>query len=507
MIHLAMCLTLLVGTAESAECWPSFRNGGDSRSTAKSLPINWSPDSGIAWQHELPGYGQSSPVVWNGTVFLTAVEGPMKETCLVLALDAQSGQEQWSRTFVASTTARSNSMVSRAAPTPVVDQNGLYVFFEGGDLIGLSHQGEVKWQRSLTKEYGEFSSPHGVGSSLTQSKAAVIVQMDQRGPSYLLAVDKATGQTRWKVGRESRASWTSPIVVRWQGKEQVVVSSSGMVDGYDATAGKLLWTLGGLGGNSIPSPSVAGDRLFVGAGLSRFGPVAGAAQSNCCLELREASGDYRCEVLWRAEKALAHYASPLPYRDCVYYVNKVGAVYCLDIETGRENYVHRIDGPCWATPVAVGDHIYFFGKDGVTTVIKAGPTFAKVATNALWDPDNPPKPEGYVESKREERTSGRRGGPSSDRTIKRVMSNDKNEDDRLTKDELPGPMRWLLTEADTNNDGAIDRVEVEEMLERTASRRRESRGTYYDPLVCGVAVIDDSFFIRTGTRLYCVRRQ
>lgn len=456
MIRWAMCLTLVVGAGESPDCWSAFRNGGGSRSAARNLPIKWSPDSGIAWQRELPGYGQSCPVVWNGGVFLTAVEGPMKENCLVLALDARSGQEQWSRTFAASTTATSNFMVSRAAPTPVVDQSGLYVSFEGGDFIGLSHRGEVKWQRSLTKEYGEFENHHGVGSSLAQTEYAVVVLIDHRGPSYLLAVDKATGENLWKVERESRMSWTSPIVVEMQGKEQVVVSSNGTVDGYDAATGKLLWTLDDIGGNSIPSASASGDRLFIGASLSEYAPSANAARSNCCLELQEEDGDFRCKVLWRAEKAFCHYASPLPYRDCVYHVNKVGAVQCLDIETGARNYVHRIDGPCWATPVAVRDHVYFFAKNGVTTIIKAGPTFAKVATNALWDPDNPPEAERYV---------------------------------------------------------AVDKAEVEKTVQPFSNgrgvrtRRDASRERYQDPIVYGVAVTDDSFFIRTGTRLYCVRTQ
>jgi len=379
----------------------------------------------------------------------------MKENCLVLALDARSGEPRWNRTFPASTTCASDYMVSRAAPTPVVDHNGLYVFFEGGDLIGLSHRGEVKWQRSLTKEYGEFENHHGVGSSLAQTEQAVVVLIDHRGPSYLLAVDKATGENLWKVERESRMSWTSPIVVQMQGKEQVVVSSNGTVDGYDAATGKLLWTLDDIGGNSIPSASVSGNRLFIGASLSRFNPVPNAAESNCCLQVREAGGEFTCGVLWRAEKVLAHYASPLPYRRCVYYVNKVGAVFCLDIETGARNYVERIDGPCWATPVAVGDHVFFFGKDGVTTVVKAGPTFAKVATNGLWDPDNPPKAEQYV---------------------------------------------------------AVDKAEVDKTVQPSRSgrgvrsRRDGSRERYQDPIVYGVAVIDDSFFIRTGTRLYCVRK-
>lgn len=509
MIHWTMCLALLAGAGDNADCWPSFRNGGDSRSAAENLPINWSPDSGVAWQRELIGYGQSSPVVWHQTVFVTAVVGPMKEKCLVLALDARSGEPLWKQQFDAGTTKASNYMASRAAPTPVVDADGVYAFFEGGNLVSLNHEGDVSWERSLTEEYGEFQNHHGLGSSLAQTEEAVIVLIDHGGPSYLLAVDKATGENRWKADRESRSSWTSPIVVRWNGKEQVVVSSNGSVDGYDAGTGELLWTVDGVGGNTIPSPASLGDRVFIGAARSEFGPSPGDV-SSCCLGLREEGGKPGCEVLWRAEKATSSYASPLPCGDCVYHINKIGAVYCLDSRTGAANYVERIDGACWATPVLVGEHVYFFGKNGVTTVIKAGPTFAKAATNELWNPKNPPKPEQYVPKKREEPSGGQRNRRSY---ADRMMDNDKNKDGKLTKEELPASMQGFFSRLDTNSDGVIDREETAASRQRSSRRSEEGEaslggeggGSYGAPTVYGVAVSGDSFYIRTGTRLYCVR--
>ena len=129
--------------------WTEFRNGGSSHSAAE-VPVSWSPDKGISWQKELPGYGQSSPVVFNGRVYVTTVVGPMKDECQVLCLDLKTGEHTWVWSQEASSKAASNYMASRAAPTPMVDANGVYAFFEGGDLIAINHDGSLKWKRSLT---------------------------------------------------------------------------------------------------------------------------------------------------------------------------------------------------------------------------------------------------------------------------------------------------------------------------------------------------------------------
>jgi len=504
MIPWTVCLAVLAAGG-GTENWPSFRNGGASRAEAANLPLHWSPTEGIAWQRELPGYGQSSPVTWGDTVYVTAALGPMKEKCLVLAVEAATGKTRWMKEFAACTKKASNYMASRAAPTPVADAGGVYTFFEAGNLVGLTGKGDVRWERSLTRDYGEFQNGHGLGSSLAQTEGAVLVLVDHDGPSYLLAVDKATGKTRWKADRKPRSSWTSPIVVRWKGQEQIIVSSNGFVDGYDAGTGRLVWTVDDVGGNTIPSPAFLGDRIYIGAARSEFA-ASTADVASCCLGFREKEGKPACDVLWRSTEAVSSYASPLPFGDCVYHVNGVGVVRCLDARTGTAHYSERLAGPCWATPVAAGEHVYFFGKNGVTTVLKAGPAFAKVATNALWDPKNPPKPETYQEY-RPPQSETPRGG-----SLERLMEHDKNRDGKLTEQEIPDTMRGLLSRLDGNSDKVIDQAEIAAYGERVCRRksgggsgRGEGGSSHGDPTVYGVAVGDGAFFIRTGTRLYCVR--
>ena len=377
-----LMLSIVLGFG--AEVWPGFRGDGSSGTTAKNLPVKWTGMEDVAWRINLPGYGQSSPVVWKDRVFVTAVEGAEKERCIVLAVDIHSGDVLWEKRFTASQKGKNNPSVSRAAPTPVVDQKGLYVFFESGDLIGMSHEGTVKWQRSLTDEYGEFQNHHGLGSSLTQTENALFVLVEHRGPSYLLAVDKMTGKNIWKTERESGLSWTSPIIAEHEGRKFVLVSSNGSLTSYDARTGKELWMLESLAGNLIPSPAIAGNIVVVGAGQGGFTfDRQAAAKSNCAVRLTMEEGKPGYEILWRGQKAVAHHASPVVHQGCVYLLTKVGVLYCRDLETGKQLYVERVH-PCWATPIAVGDYLYLFGKDGVTTVIESGSKFREVATNRLW---------------------------------------------------------------------------------------------------------------------------
>ena len=120
-----MCVTMQL---EALADWTSFRDGGQSQASTE-LPLAWSPDNGIAWQRELPGYGQSTPVILGDKVFVTAVVGTMKEQCRVLCLEMETGNELWQCRFESSNPSPSNYMASRAAPTPTVDSQAVYAFF------------------------------------------------------------------------------------------------------------------------------------------------------------------------------------------------------------------------------------------------------------------------------------------------------------------------------------------------------------------------------------------
>lgn len=496
LMVLAICSTTVV-RAESIG-WTSFRNGGSSQAGG-NYPETWSPESGVAWQRELPGYGQSAPVTWKNRVYLTAVVGDHKETCTVICLDVTSGKELWKTSRPATQQALSDYRVSRAAPTPVVDESGVYAFFESGDLLALDHHGKTNWERSLSSEYGKFENHHGLGSSPAHYRHLLFLNIEHRGDSYLIAVHKSTGKNVWKVPRPSGMSWTSPLVLTTSSQPQLLVSSSGSVTSYDLLTGKQYWQLGELGGNSVPSPTAEGNLVFVGARVSEFGTNAQAARSNLCLRV-SSDPEKPLEVLWRADKAVCDYASPVVCADCVYLLNNVGVLYCLDQQTGKQHYAKRLPVQCWATPIVCGGKLYFFGRDGQTLVVTGGPEFSQSHLNRLWQADNPPLPEVYREAQAEQSPGRNR----SQRLVAMLLRGDANKDGKLTPDEMPPTMKDQFADVDLDQDGLLDQEELNQMQEQFAARRRDSRSESRDPIVYGVAATQGRFLIRTGTRLFCV---
>lgn len=358
--------------ARGASRWPGFRGGQATNvSQATRLPLTWS-DQDVTWRSTTPGFGQSSPVIWDDAVFLTSLEGPMKETLFITALDLDDGVERWRRTFAAAERLEWNDYVSKGAPTPAVDADRVYAFFDSGDLLALSHDGDTVWHRDLSAEFGTVGGNHGVGNSLLLTDHAVVVLLTRRTYSYLLAVEPATGRTLWKTDRDPGVAWSTPVLDP-HGRE-IVVSASGRVEGFDPKTGERLWSFDGLRGNHVPSPTVTDDLVIVG------GMAVGA---NLALRRGRAGALDTSDVAWQAGSA-SNFGSPFAYRDCIYWVNPAGAARCLDPESGGVRWTHRLPASTWATPLGHGDHVYFFTEKGITEVLRASTAAPEpIATNHL----------------------------------------------------------------------------------------------------------------------------
>ncbi|MCB1037637.1 MAG: PQQ-like beta-propeller repeat protein, partial [Acidobacteria bacterium] len=266
------------------------------------------------------------------------------------------------------------------APTPAVDGERLYVFFESGDLAAMSHDGEVLWQRSLTDEYGPFKGNHGVGASVALQAGAVVILVQHEGPSYLLSVDRESGQNYWKTDTRQRVSWSSPLVLESRERSEILLSSNGALESYDADSGEMLWSVEGLEGNTIPSPSAQGDLVI----------VASTAGEHSMAVRRGGHGEVTAShVAWRAVSAAASFASPLIHEGCAYFVNRAGVVRCLEPESGEEIWTFRLPGPCWASPLGAGDRVYFFTKDGETVVLRAGTSEPEVLASSKLPTEGP----------------------------------------------------------------------------------------------------------------------
>lgn len=377
---LSLSLTTLSFAADTPQ-WNAFRGTGDSTSTLNNLPTTWSNTENVAWRKDLAGYGQSSPVVWDEYVYVTSSSGTQKETLIVECFDLTSGKLLWAKELPASQKAAEVSdMISQAAPTPVADADGLVTFFESGDLVALDPKGDIRWQRSLTNEYGEFKGGHGVGSSLINTPDHLVLLIDHDGPSYLVAIDKASGKNKWKVDRDPRVSWSSPLYLLHDDSPQIIVSSNGIVEAFDAVNGKRLWWTEAITGNTVASPTHYQNAVL----------IASSNPNNCAaIELGGSDDITDSHLLWRAQSVTSSFASPLVHRDVAYYVNRAGALQATNLTDGSLLHERRLPASCWASPLAANDHLYFFSTNGQTTVFDASDpeNLAEIAVNSISVPE------------------------------------------------------------------------------------------------------------------------
>lgn len=353
--------------------WGGFRGAGNSVTSSNTLPLTWSDKQNIAWRKSLDGYGQSTPVVWGNHIFCTSTKGDLSEISIIHCHDLKDGSSKWKKEISSPVKIKRSQYVSQAAPSPVVDEYGVYVFFENGLFIAFTHEGEELWSRSLTEEYGPMQGNHGVGSSLCQLGKSLGLIIDHAGPSYLLKVNKKTGENEWKLDRLERVSWSSPTLVEKDGEEMLFISSNGVVECFNFKTGLKIWSKEGIEGNTVASPTISKDLVIVGSSKP--------AQT---MALRSpVSLDNGGEVNWVAEDATCSFGSPLATEKFVYLVNRAGVASCHGLADGKKLWNLRLPGSCWASPLHSPGRVYFFTKDGVTVVLKDDGSSLKIAENSL----------------------------------------------------------------------------------------------------------------------------
>lgn len=255
---------LAAGTLVTAAAdWPQFRGpNGQGVAEGESIPVPAGPDTNLVWKTGVPP-GHSSPIVWGGRVFLTGFEPAGEAGLVVLALEGRDGQVLWRRGLKAAASAGFHAMNNPASSTPVADDRRVYAYFGTHGLVCHTHAGELVWERRLApprSKYGMATSPILHGDTLF-----LVLDSDDRS-SRLLALDKHTGETRWEQPRPLfRAGWSTPMIFRGAGGEDLVVLGANRLTAYDPVTGEERWWSGGFPDETVGVP-VAGDGLlFAGA--------------------------------------------------------------------------------------------------------------------------------------------------------------------------------------------------------------------------------------------------
>ncbi len=375
---LSCLLTLSAAAVSPGDRWVGFRGDGDSATAAEGLPIEWSAQRNVVWRRKLPGHGQSAPIVHRGVVYVTAVQsdaGDIKQGLQAIAIDAASGEDRWWAGFTPSVRQSSKGNATKAAPTPIVADDGLYVFFETGDLAAIDLDGEVRWERALGREHELAEGGFGLAASLALTDESVVVLIDQSKQSYLLLADRADGKTRLKRDRDTKTSYSTPVVVRDDAGVRLLVTSEGEVGELDGETCEPIWTITCDGSEGIATPVLAGDRVIIADAFKKSAAAVG----------RGGAGDVTgSHIEWRLPEFDIGYHSPLAHGGRLYMADYEGKLVCVEAATGRKLWEHQLTDGLWTAPIGAGDDVYCFTDEGTTHVLRPddeGPN--EVAINHL----------------------------------------------------------------------------------------------------------------------------
>ncbi len=371
--------------------WGHWRGeSGNGISTTARPPIEWSDTTNVKWKVAIDGLGSGSPVVWEDQVFVvTAVptNGTSPANSVteldfkLLCFDRETGDLRWERTATTATphegTHNTNGF---ASASPCTDGEHVYAHFGSRGIYCYTRDGQQTWSRDLGKM--ETRNHFGEGSSPTISGDSIIIPWDHEGPSYLLSVDKATGETKWKTDRDEPTCWATPLVIEHNGKKQIVMNGQNAARAYDFDSGQELWRCGGQTQRPAASAVGLGDTVFVGSGFR--GSFLGAFRLG-------GNGDIEGtdHVVWSVGSNTPDIASPLLSNGRLYYYKgKSGLLTCADAKTGKLHYsTERLPGlrQIYASPIAANDYIFLTGRSGTTVVIKDSPNLEVVATNSVGE--------------------------------------------------------------------------------------------------------------------------
>jgi outer membrane protein assembly factor BamB len=396
----------------SPENWPQFR-GPEARGISgddPTLPETWSATENVVWKITMPGFGWSSPVIWGERIFLTSVvnlgsgEAPKKglyfggnrpepptasHRWLVLCVDFMSGKIVWERQVHEGVPKTAHHLKNTfASETAVTDGERIYAHFGHLGTYCFDMAGKPLWSKTWPAYPTRFG--WGTASSPALHEGRLYIVNDNDESSYLVALDKATGQEIWRIPRQEESNWATPYVWQNARRTEIITCGTHRVRSYDLD-GKLLWELAGMSSIVIPTPFSSHDLLYVTSGYvgDETRPVFAirpGASGDISLKAGQTKND---SIAWFLPQGGPYNPSPLVYGDYYYTLFDRGFLTCHDAKTGKLVYdKQRFEvgaSAFTASPWAYNGKVFCLSEDGDTFVIQAGPEYKLIRKNSLGE--------------------------------------------------------------------------------------------------------------------------
>jgi outer membrane protein assembly factor BamB len=378
----------------SADPWPAWRGPeGTGVCREKNLPLRWSTNENVRWKAPLPDRGNSTPIVWGQRVFLTqAIAREHRRT--VMCLDRRDGKVLWQAGVNYTAQDPTHETNPECSASPVTDGERVIASFGSAGLYCYDLAGQELWHRDLGKQihiWGNASSPilHG---------DRCILNFGPGERTFLIAVNKRTGETLWQVdepgghsGEEKAGeqkppwigSWSTPIVIKAGDQEELVLSWPKRVVAFEPKTGQELWTCAGINPLAYTSPLYdpgTGTVVAMGGFMGMSLAVKAGGRGDVTATHR----------LWHHPKTKQRIGSGVIHDGQIYILNDPGVAECFELQTGRLVWEERLKGPApksdsWSSMVLAGDRLYVINQGGDAFVLRASPKFELLATNSLGE--------------------------------------------------------------------------------------------------------------------------
>ena len=369
----AATLSLLVCSQASAANWLQWRgpNHNNVAAAGETIPTNWSSTQNVVWKVNVSGRGHSSPIVVGDLVVLTSANEKEKQQG-VFAFDRRTGKQQWGTLISTGGFPKIHAKNTHASATPCSDGDQAYATFNHHgriEAVALDLRGKVVWK----KDVGAFvprQYQYGYAAAPTLYKGTLIISADSDTVAWVKGLDAKTGKVIWQQDRPKKLNWSSPIVGKVAGRDQLFISGCEMIASYDPATGRPLWNQACLTMATCGTVVWDNDTVYASGGYPKKQTVAVKA---------DGSGN----IPW-SNGAKCYEQSMLIHDGHLYAFDDGGVAFCWHAKSGREMWKTRLRGPVSASPILVGDTIYASNERGTTFVFKADPKqFQAVGQNQL----------------------------------------------------------------------------------------------------------------------------
>lgn len=377
----ALSICFVAATVHGQE-WSRFRGpNGAGISSASTVPEQISRKD-FQWSLKLPAGGHSSPILWGSTIFLMGTDDTEKGDRHLMAIDGERGALLWDKAFP-SETHRLHKFNSFASSSAAATENRVYFSWTTPDeyrVVALDHQGTVLWERNL----GPWSSQHGGGVSPIVYHDLLIVPNEQMGSSFLTALDRETGETKWKTERpHRRAAYATPCVrTDGNGTEELIFNSGANgITGVDPTTGRINWNLNDnlFRMRTVSSPVLASGLIIGSCGSGGGGNYVVAVKPP------DRAAAIPAAKVYTIDRSAPYVPTPIALNGLLFLWSDGGIVTCVDAASGTVHWRERVGGNFFSSPIAIQDRLLNISTTGEMIVLRAATSFDEISRHDFED--------------------------------------------------------------------------------------------------------------------------